>query len=141
MSAPFTALDEARAEASVAPQRLLLAGGGAIAALAMFIVLAGGGLRRDQRAELDRLRNAGARPYQCVLFVATESGWLCAAALSIGAVVGIGAAALLASSQGEPVGAVLMHSVITRAGVIALGMGGLRRPCCSARWCWCAAPG
>jgi hypothetical protein len=125
LSAPFTALDEARAEASLAPQRLLLAGGGAIAALAMFIVLAGGGLRRDQRAELDRLRNAGARTHQCVLFVAAESGWLCAAALSVGAVAGIGAAALLASSQGEPVGAILMHSLITRAGVISLVTGWL----------------
>jgi hypothetical protein len=125
LSAPFTALDEARAEASLAPQRLLLAGGGAIAALAMFIVLAGGGLRRDQRAELDRLRNAGARTHQCVLFVATESGWLCAAALSAGAVAGIGAAALLASSQGEPAGAILMHSVITRAGAITLVTGWL----------------
>jgi hypothetical protein len=125
LSAPFTALDQARAEASLAPQRLLLAGGGALAALALFVVLAGGGLRRDQRAELDRLRNAGARTRQCVLFVATESGWLCAAALSVGAVAGIGAAALLASSQGEPAGAILMHSVITRAGVITLGIGWL----------------
>jgi hypothetical protein len=125
LSAPFAALDQARAEASVAPQRLLLAGGGAIAALALFIVLAGGGLRRDQRAELDRLRNAGARTRQCVLFVAVESGWLCAAALIVGAVVGIGAAALLASSQGEPAGAILMHAVITRAGVITLVAGWL----------------
>src|SRR6266700_1536746 len=36
LSAPFTTLDEARAQASAAPQRLLLAGGGAIAALALF---------------------------------------------------------------------------------------------------------
>ena len=121
LSAPFTTLDEARAEASVAPRRLLLAGGGAITALAMFLILAGGGLRRDQRAELDRLRNAGARTRQCVLFVAVESGWLCAAALSAGAAVGIGAAALLANSEGEPAGAILMHSVITRAGAITLG--------------------
>src|SRR5580693_4966643 len=125
LSAPFTALDEARAAASVAPQRLLLAGGGALTALALFIVLAGGGLRRDQRAELDRLRNAGARTSQCVLFVATESGWLCAAALSVGAVAGIGAAALLASSQGEPAGAILTHAVITPAGVITLVIGWL----------------
>jgi hypothetical protein len=125
LSAPFTTLDEARAQASVAPQRLLLAGGGAITALAIFIVLAGGGLRRDQWAELDRLRNAGARTRQCVLFVAVESGWLCAAALSVGAAVGIGAAALLASSEGEPAGAILMHSVITRTGVITLGTGWL----------------
>jgi len=125
LSAPFTTLDEARAQASVAPQRLLLAGGGAITALAMFIVLAGGGLRRDQRAELDRLRNAGARARHCVLFVAAESGWLCAAALSVGAAVGIGAAGLLASSEGEPAGAILTHSVITRAGFITLGTGWL----------------
>jgi hypothetical protein len=125
LSAPFITLDEARAQASVAPQRLLLAGGGAITALAMFIVLVGGGLRRDQRAELDRLRNAGARTSHCVLFVATESGWLCAAALSVGAAAGIGAAALLASSEGEPAGAILMHGVITPAGVIALVAGWL----------------
>ena len=125
LSAPFTTLDEARAQASLAPQRLLLAGGGTIAALALFIVLAGGGLRRDQRAELDRLRNAGARTYHCVLFVAVESGWLCAAALSVGAAIGIGAAALLARGDGEPAGAILTHSVITPAAVIALGIGWL----------------
>jgi hypothetical protein len=125
LSAPFTALDQARAQASEAPQRLLLAGGGAIAALTLFIVLAGGGLRRDQRTELDRLRNAGARTGHCVLFVAVESGWLCAAALSMGAAGAIGAAALLASGAGEPAGAILMHSLITPAGVTALGAGWL----------------
>ena len=125
LSAPFPALDEARAEASAAPQRLLLAGGGAIAALALFIVLAGGGLRRDQRAELARLRNAGARTSHGVLFVAAESGWLCAAALSVGAAGGIGAAALLAGAEGEPAGAILTHSLITPAGAIALATGWL----------------
>ena len=125
LSAPFTALDEARAQAALAPQRLLLAGGGTIAALALFIVLAGGGLRRDQQAELDRFRNAGARTRHCVLFVAAECGWLCAVALSVGVAVGIGAAALLARGEGEPAGAILMHSVITPAGVITLGIGWL----------------
>ena len=125
LSAPFTALDEARAQASAAPQRLLLAGGGAVAALALFIVLAGGGLRRDQQAELERLRNAGARTGHCVMFVAVEAGWLCAVALSVGAAAGIGAAALLASGEGEPAGAILMHSLITPAGVIALAAGWL----------------
>ncbi|HEX4671569.1 MAG TPA: hypothetical protein VH279_04845 [Solirubrobacteraceae bacterium] len=125
LSAPFTALDEARAQAGLAPQRLLLAGGGTIAALALFIVLAGGGLRRDQQAELDRFRNAGARTRHCFLFVAAECGWLCAVALSVGAVVGTGAAALLARGEGEPAGAILMHSVITPAGVITLGIGWL----------------
>ena len=125
LSAPFTTLDQARAQAGLAPQRLLLAGGGAITALAMFIVLAGGGLRRDQRAELDRLRTAGARPRHCVLFVAMESGSLCAAALGVGAAAGTGAAAVLARAEGEPAGAIVMHSVINRAGVITLGIGWL----------------
>jgi hypothetical protein len=125
LSAPFTALDEARAQASLAPQRLLLAGGGTIVALALFIVLAGGGLRRDQQAELERLGNAGARTRHCFLFVAVESGWLCAAALGVGAALGIGAAALLARGGGEPAGAILLHSVITPAGAITLGIGWL----------------
>ena len=42
------ALDGARSAAAAAPRRLLLAGGGALAALAMFVVLAAYGLRRDQ---------------------------------------------------------------------------------------------
>ena len=125
LSAPFAALDQARAQASAAPQRLLLAGGGAIAALGLFVVLAGGGLRRDQRAELDRLRHAGARTSHDVLFVAAESGWLCAAALIAGAGAGIAAGALLASRQQEPAGAILTHSLITPAGVIALAAGWL----------------
>jgi len=125
LSAPFTTLDEARAQASAAPQRLLLAGGGAVAALALFIVLAGGGLRRDQQAELDRLRHAGARTGHCVMFVAVEAGWLCAIALSVGAATGAAAVALLASGEGEPAGAILMHSLITPAGVIALAAGWL----------------
>jgi hypothetical protein len=125
LSAPFTALDEARAQASAAPQRLQLAGGGAVAALALFIVLAGGGLRRDQQAELERLRNAGARTGHCVMFVAVEAGWLCAVALSVGVAAGAGAAALLASGEGEPAGAILMHSLITPAGAITLAAGWL----------------
>src|SRR5208282_1277922 len=91
----------------------------------LFIVLAGGGLRRDQRAELERLRHAGARTRHCVLFVAAECGWLCAAALGVGAAAGIGAAALLARAEGEPAGAILTHSLITPAGVVALATGWL----------------
>jgi hypothetical protein len=59
------------------------------------------------------------------MFVAVEAGWLCAVALSVGAAAGAGAAALLASGEGEPAGAILMHSLITPAGVIALVAGWL----------------
>ncbi len=125
LSAPFAALDDARHQASVVPQRLLLAGGGAIATLALFIVLAGGGLRRDQQAELERLRNAGARSGQCVAFVAAESGWLSAAALAAGAAVGLAAAALLASGQGEPPAPSCCTASSPRPG---------RSPCASRGW-------
>src|ERR1019366_4970787 len=79
----------------------------------------------EARAELDRLQRAGARMRHRVLFLAAESGWLCAAALSVGAAAGIGAATLLASSQGEPAGAIPAHSPSTPAGMIALATGWL----------------
>ncbi|MBV8987224.1 MAG: hypothetical protein JO372_01560, partial [Solirubrobacterales bacterium] len=123
LTAPFAGLDEARSQASAAPKRLLLAGGGAITALALFIVLAGAGLRRDQLGELRRLHYAGARTSQGVLLVAAESGWLCAVALCAGAGLGIAAAAVLAGASAEPVGAVLAHSVITPTAALALAAG------------------
>ncbi len=51
----------------------------------------------------------------CVLLVA-GAGPGRAAALSVGAAVRIGAAALLPDNEGEPAGAILMHSAITRRG-------------------------
>ena len=56
-----------------------------------------------------------------------------AAALSVGAAGGIGAAALLASGAGDQAGGIVMHSLITPAGAITVGSGGLRGPCCLAR--------
>ncbi len=124
-SGPFGALDAARAQARAAPQRLLLAGGGALAALAVFIVLAAGALRRDQLADVTRLRAAGARSSQCLAFVIGEAATLCAVALLAGAAVGLAVAALLASAGGVPVGGVLTHSVVTAPGLIALLAGWL----------------
>ncbi len=120
LSAPFAALDSARAQASAAPRRLLLAGGGAVAALAVFIVLAAYGLRRDQRAEVSRLRGAGARSAQCLAFVFGEAASLCALALLAGAGLAILASSLLASADGVPVGGVLAHSLLTPLGAVVL---------------------
>jgi hypothetical protein len=125
LSAPFGGLDDARAQAATARRRLLLTGGSAIAGLVLFILLAGGALRRDQLAELERLRNAGAREGQCTLFVVAESGWLCAVALTLGAGLGMAAAAVLAHTAGEPVGAVLSQGLITPAGGVAVVAGWL----------------
>jgi hypothetical protein len=123
LSAPFDGLDEARAQADAAPRRLLLAGGGALAAFALFIVLAAGALRRDQRADVERLATAGARTGQCLVFVVAESAWLCAVALLAGACLALVAAVAIASAAGVPVGAVLVHSLVTPAGAIALVAG------------------
>ncbi len=120
VTAPFAGLDVARAQAHAAPNRLLLAGGGALAALGLFIVLAGGGLRRDQLIELGRLETAGARRSQSIVFVTAESAWLCAVALVVGAGLAILAATVLAHAGGEPAGGVLSHSLVTRAAAIGL---------------------
>jgi hypothetical protein len=124
-SAPFTALDAARAQASAAPRRLLLAGGGAAAALLLFVVLAAGGLRRDQTNELARLRVAGARPLHCLALVAGEAAWLCALAVAAGAALATLAIAVLAPADGVPVTAGLTHSLLTPGGLLWLGGGWL----------------
>jgi hypothetical protein len=123
LSAPFDGLDGARAQADAAPRRLLLAGGGALAAFALFVVLAAGALRRDQRADVERLRTAGARTAQCRMFVVAESAWLCAVALLAGACLALVAAVAIASAAAVPVGAVLAHSLVTPAGAVALVAG------------------
>jgi hypothetical protein len=123
LTAPFDGIDQAQAQADSAPKRLLLAGGGALAAFALFVVLAAGALRVDQRADVERLRMAGARGVQCALFVIVESAWLCAVALIAGACIALVAAVVLAHAAGVPPGGVLAHSLLTPAGLIGLAAG------------------
>jgi hypothetical protein len=125
LTGPFDALSAARAQAAAAPRRLLLAGGGALAALALFVVLAVGGLRRDVHAELTRLEAAGARAGQGAAFVLGEAGLLCGVALLAGAALAVGAGAVLAATAGLPVADVLTHSLLTPTGAIALVAGWL----------------
>ncbi len=123
LSAPFDGLQAASAQAYVAPRRLLLVGTGALAILALFVLLAAAGLRRDQLAELERLRHAGARCRQCVAFVVLECAWLCAGALIAGAAAGVAAVGVLCASAGEPVGGVLSHSLLTPMAAAVLAGG------------------
>ena len=102
-SGPFNTLDEARAQANGAPKRLLAAGGGAVAALSVFLVLAAYGLRHARDGDVNRLLAAGARTSQCVVFALAESAALSAVALVTGAALGVGVAALLAAHAGLPV--------------------------------------
>ncbi len=112
-SGPFNALDAARARANAAPNRLLAAGGGAVAALSVFLILAAYGLRRERDGDVDRLIAAGARTGQRVVFAVAESAVLSAVALIAGAALGMLAAALLAGAAGVPAGGVLRHSLLT----------------------------
>jgi hypothetical protein len=119
LTAPFAALDEARARASAAPTRLLLVGGGVLVSLLLFVLLSAVGVRREQQTEVERLRAAGATPVHTVVFVAGEAAWTCALAIVIGYAVSLVLAALLADHAGEPVGAVLSHSLLTADAVLA----------------------
>ncbi len=123
LSAPTDPLAQARDRAAAAPRRLLPAGGGALAVLAMFVILAAYGLRRDQQAERGRLRTAGARTGALVGFALIETAWLAAVAVLTGAALGLGAAALLAREAGLPVGAVLSHSLLTVQALATLAGG------------------
>jgi hypothetical protein len=120
LTAPFAGLDAARAQTTAAGQRLLLAGGGALAALALFVVLAASGLRRDVDSELRRLEAAGARMVHRVSFVAAEAGLLCGIAVVFGAAIAIAASAVLASAAGVPASGVLTHGLLTGTGAAAL---------------------
>jgi hypothetical protein len=119
LAAPFAALDDARAQASAAPTRLLLVGGGVLVSLLLFVLLSAVGVRQEQQAEVERLRVAGGRPVHTVVFVAGEAAWTCALAIVIGYGVALVLAAVLADHAGEPVGALLSHSLLTAEALLA----------------------
>jgi hypothetical protein len=122
---PFDGLAAARAAAATGPHRLLLLAGGAVAALALFVALAVGGLRRDLEAERERLRTAGARAVQLAALVVAESALLGAFAIVIGWAVALATTAVLASAAGDPGGGVLAHSLLSAGGGAALAGGWL----------------
>jgi hypothetical protein len=123
LTAPFALLDEARSQASGAPTRLLLVGGGVFVSLLLFVLLAAVGLRQEQQAEIDRLRVSGARLVHTVTFLALEAAWICALALVAGFAIAVAAAVILASGGGEPIGAVLSHSLLS-ADALLVAMSG-----------------
>jgi hypothetical protein len=123
LTAPFAGLDAARSAAKAAPERLLLVGGGALAAVALFIVLAAGAMRGDLEEDLRRLAVSGASSSQRVSLVLIESALLCALAVLLGAVIATATAIALAAAAGLPTGGVLAHSLGTTAAVLGL-LGG-----------------
>src|SRR4051812_13484088 len=122
LAAPTAALASADRRARLAPRRLLVAAGGALAALIGFVALAAGALREGTHDELRRLRApGGTRPQRALLAVA-ECAWLAGAGVAAGAAAGVAAVAGLAARAGLPAGEVLSHSLV-RAPVIAAAFG------------------
>ena len=117
LSAPSEELRSAAAAGRVAGRRLLLLGGEAAALLLAFALLVAARLRRDVDAARSRLRAAGARPWQSRLLVLVESLTAAVAGTVLGWAVGSGLAAAIAARSGEPVGALLRHSVLSGDGV------------------------
>lgn len=122
LTAPFAALEAARAQASAAPTRLLLVGGGVLVSLLLFVLMSAVGLRQEQHAEIDRLRVAGGRPAHAIVFVLAEAAWTCGLAIVVGYALAVLAAAVLAGDAGEPVGVLLAHSLL-RGDAVLLAVG------------------
>jgi putative ABC transport system permease protein len=115
LTGPADALAQAHADDQVAARRLLLVGGGAAALLLAFVVLASGGLRRDARAEWDRLERHGARAWQLWLHTASEAAWIALAGVVAGAAAAAVCVRIAAGRAGADAGGVLAHSVLTPA--------------------------
>jgi hypothetical protein len=117
LSAPTDELRAAADSTRVAGRRLLLLGGEAVALLLAFAVLVAARLRRDVESSQERLRSSGVRRWQSGLEVAAEAAVMAVAGTLAGWIAGSAAAAVVADRAGEPVGALLRHSVLSGGGI------------------------
>lgn len=101
----------------VTARRLLLVGGQAAALLLAFVVLVAAGARSDAAATRERLARFGARRSQVVTVAVAEAAAIGAAATLAGWAAGSAIAAVAADRAGVPVGASLVHSVVSTTGV------------------------
>ncbi len=120
LSAPFSGIAEARAQAGSAPARLELIGGGAVVIVGLFVLLGAAALRPQQRAELERLALAGATSSQMLVFVVAEAALLSAAGSVAGAAGSVLAALALSGLAQESATAVLAQSLLTPGAVLVL---------------------
>ena len=123
LTAPTDELLAAADSARLAGRRLLLLGGEAVALLLAFAVLVAARQRPDAEAMLARLRAAGISRWQGGLVLFVESLGAALAGTVLGWLVGSAAATAIAGRSGEPVAALLSHSVLSGRGlVIALAV-------------------
>jgi hypothetical protein len=119
LTAPVEELRAAADASDVAGRRLLLVGGESAALLFAFAVLAAVAMRRDVEAAQRRLTWFGAGRWQLSLFTGAEAALIAVGGTIAGWLVGTLAGALVASRAEEPVGAVLRHSTLSGAGLLA----------------------
>jgi hypothetical protein len=126
LSAPTDELRAAASEAKVSGRRLFLLGGEAVALLLAFAVLVAARLRPDVDTTRRRLRAGGVRRWQTGLEVMLESLAAAAVGTLLGWLAGSAVSAVVAGRSGEPVEALLAHSVLDGRGVgIALALGAI----------------
>ena len=119
---PQRAFAAARGASQRPGRRLLLVGGLGLIVLGAFLVLAAGVLRPDLQAEKTRLRRAGATRSQRLLLGLVECALPVTAGILAGAVLGTLVVAVLAPHAGLPGADVLVHGVLTPAGLGALAV-------------------
>jgi hypothetical protein len=122
LSAPVDELRAAAEASHVAGRRLLLVGGESAALLFAFAVLAAVSMRRDSEAARRRLTWFGARRWQLTLYTAAEAATVALGGTLAGWALGTLAGAALAARAGAPVGEVLSHSTLSRAGLVAAAL-------------------
>jgi hypothetical protein len=123
LSAPTDELRAAASEAKVSGRRLFVLGGEAVALLLAFAVLVAARLRPDVDMTRRRLRAGGVRRWQTGLEVVLESLAAAAVGTVLGWIAGSAVSAAVAGRSGEPIGALLRHSVLTGRGVaVALAL-------------------
>jgi len=120
LRAPTDELRAAADSSRVAGRRLFLLGGEAVALLLAFTVLVAMRLRRDVDASRERLGSSGVRRWQVEGEVVTESATMAVAGTLLGWLVGVGVAVALAGRSGEPVGALVRHSLVSGGGIAAV---------------------
>jgi hypothetical protein len=125
VTAPTDELRAASDAAKVSGRRLLLLGGEAVALLLAFAVLAAARLRPDVDASRRRLLSSGTRRWQVGLLVVAESAAMALCGALVGWIAGSAVATAVAGRTGEPVAALLRHSVLSGGGIaLALILAG-----------------
>jgi FtsX-like permease family protein len=117
LRAPTEELRAAADSSRVAGRRLFLLGGEAVALLLAFAVLVAARLRRDVDAARERLVSSGVRRWQVEAEVVAESAAMAVTGTLVGWLVGVGVAVALAGRAGEPVGALVRHSLLSGRGI------------------------